>query len=57
MKSANLQKKPRKFLLDDNTLRYEDLFEKAVKVLMRVPRLRVIFIEIYKTINSLNQVL
>ena len=41
-------------LFADSTLYYEDLLEKAVRVKMRVSRLTVPCIEIYKTINSLN---
>ena len=43
-----------RFLLYDNTLYYKDLLAKAGTVKMRVSRLRILCIEIYKIINSLN---
>ena len=53
-KIENLQKRALRFLLNDYTSTYENLLEQANRSTMNVNRLRILCIEIYKTINSLN---
>ena len=53
-KIESLQKRALRFLYNDYSISYEDLFEKAGKVKMNINRLRNLSVEIYKTINKLN---
>ena len=43
-----------RILLDDNESNYETLLEKSGKPTMEVKRLRILAVEIFKTINNLN---
>lgn len=53
-KIESLQERAIRSLPEDNSLCYEDLFEKARNLKMRVSNIRILCIEIYKTTNSLN---
>ena len=56
-KIENLQKQALRFLYDDFEASYEDLLSKGGKSTMNVRSLRTLCVEIYKTLNDLNQVL
>ena len=53
-KIENLQKRALNFLYNDCEISYEELLLKADRATMNVNRLRILSIEIYKTINNLN---
>ena len=53
-KIENLQKRDLRFVLDDYTSSYELLLEKSGKPTMNLARERLLCIEVYKTLNSLN---
>ena len=53
-KIENLQKRALKFLYNDYEISYEELLLKSGRATMNVNRLRILCIEIYKTINNLN---
>ena len=53
-KIESLQERAIRFLPEDNSLCYEDLFEKARNLKMRVSNIRILCIKIYKTTNGLN---
>ena len=53
-KIENLQKRALRFVLDDYTSSYELLLEKSGKPTMNLARERLLCIEVYKTLNSLN---
>ena len=54
-KIENLQQKwALRFLNNDYEISYEELFLKSDRATMNVNRLRLLCIEIYKTINNLN---
>ena len=53
-KIDNLQKRALCFVLDDYTSSYELLLEKSGKPTMNLARERLLCIEVYKTLNSLN---
>ena len=53
-KIENLQKRALRFVLDDYTSSYELLLEKSGKPTMNLARERLLYIEVYKTLNSLN---
>ena len=53
-KIEQIQKHCLKLLLDDNVSDYKDLLHKSHRSTMVVKRLRVLAIEIFKTLNSLN---
>ena len=53
-KTENLQKWALPFVLDDYTSSYELLLEKSDKPTMNLARKRLLCIEVYKTLNSLN---
>ena len=53
-KTENLQKRALRFLYNDYEISYEELLLKSDRATVNVNRLRILCIEIYKTINSLN---
>ena len=53
-KIENLQKRALRFLCNDYEISYEKLLLKSDKATMNVNRLRLLCIEIYKTVNNLN---
>ena len=53
MKLKVFKKDPR-FVYNNYSILYEDLFEKAGKVKMSVNMLKILFVEIYKTMNTMN---
>ena len=53
-KIESIQKRALQFLFDDHVSSYDELLTKAHKSTMTVQRLRILCIEIYKTINNLN---
>ena len=53
-KIENLQKRSLRFLYNDDEILYEELLLKSDRATMNVNRLRLLCIEIYKTINNLN---
>ena len=53
-KIEKLQKRALRFLFNDYKISYEELLLKLGRVTMNVNRLRIMCIEIYKTINNLN---
>ena len=53
-KIESLHKRALRFLLNDYENSYEQLLEKLGKCNMNLRRIRLLCIEIYKTINSLN---
>ena len=53
-KIENLQKRALKFLYNGYEISYEELLLKSGRATMNVNRLRILCIEIYKTINNLN---
>ena len=53
-KIENLQKRALSFLCNDYEISYEELLLKSDRATMNVNRLRILCIEIYKTINNLN---
>ena len=53
-KIQNLQKRALRFLYNDYEISYEELFLKSDRAIVNVNRLRILCIEIYKTINNLN---
>ena len=53
-KIENLKKRALRFVLDDCTSSYELLLEKSGKPTMNLSRERRLYIEVYKTLNSLN---
>ena len=53
-KIENLQKRALRFLYNDYEISYEELLLKSDRATMNVNRLRILYTEIYKTINSLN---
>ena len=53
-KIENLQKRALRFLYNDYEISYDELLLKLNRATMNVNRLRILFTEIYKTINSLN---
>ena len=53
-KIENLQTRALRFVSDDYTSSYELLLEKSGKPTMNLARERLLFIEVYKTLNSLN---
>ena len=53
-KIESLQKRALRFLYNDFSSSYEKLLDKAGKTTMNVNRLRVLCVEIYKTINKLS---
>ena len=53
-KIENLQKRALHFLYDDFEASCEDLLSKGGKSKMNVRRLRILCVEIYKTLNDLN---
>ena len=53
-KIENLQKRALRFVLDDYTSSYELYLEKSGKSTMNLARERLLCIEVYKTLNSLN---
>ena len=53
-KIENLQKRALKFLYNDYEISYEELLLKSGRATMNVNGLRILCIEIYKTINNLN---
>ena len=53
-KNEKLYKRPLRFLLNDYVSSYEQLLEKSGKCNMNIHRLRLLCIEIYKTLNDLN---
>ena len=53
-KTENLQKRVLRFLYNNYQLTYEELLDKANSSTMNVKRLRLLCVEIYKTINNLN---
>ena len=54
-KIENLQKRALRFLHDDFEASYEDLLSKGGMSTINVRRLRNLCVEIYKTLNDLNQ--
>ena len=53
-KIEKLQKRALSFLYNDYEISYEELLLKSSRATMNVNRLRILCIEIYKTINNLN---
>ena len=53
-KIENLQKRSLRFLYNDDEILYEELLLKSDRATMNVNRLRLLCIEIYKTINNVN---
>ena len=53
-KIENLQKRALRFLYNDYEISHEKLLLKSDRATMNVNRLRILYTEIYKTINSLN---
>lgn len=53
-KIESIQQRALRFLLNDQDSSYEELLKKSFKSTMTVQRFRILCIEIYKTINSLN---
>ena len=53
-KIENLEKRALNFLYNDYEISYEELLLKSGRATMNVIRLRILSIEIYKTINNLN---
>ena len=53
-KIENLQKRALRFLYNNYQLSYEELLDKANSSTMNVKILRILCVEIYKTINNLN---
>ena len=53
-KIEKLQKRALPFLFDNFEGSYEDLLSKGGKSTMNVRRLRILYVEIYKTLNDLN---
>ena len=53
-KIENLQKRALRFLYNDYEISYEELLLKPGRATMNVNRLRILYTEIYKTINNLN---
>ena len=53
-KIENLQKRALRFLYNDYEISHEKLLLKSDRAIMNVNRLRILYTEIYKTINSLN---
>ena len=53
-KIENLKKRALRFVLDDCTSSYELLLENSGKPTMNLSRERRLYIEVYKTLNSLN---
>ena len=53
-KIEKLQKRTLRFLYNDYEISYEDFLLKSGRATMNVNRLRILCIEIYKTINNLN---
>ena len=53
-KIENLQKRPLRFLCNDYEISYEELLLESGRAKLNVNRLRILCIEIYKTINNLN---
>ena len=52
-KIENLQKRALRFLCNDYEISYEELLLKSDRATMNVNRLRILCIEIYKTVNHL----
>ena len=53
-KIESLQKRALRFALDDDTSSYKLLLENLGKPTMNLARERLLYIEVYKTLNSLN---
>ena len=53
-KMENLQKRALRFILDDYTSSYELLLEKSGKSIINLERKRLLCIEVFKTLNSVN---
>ena len=53
-KVESLQKRPLRFLYDNDDSSYESILKLAGKSIMNVNRLRSLCIEIYKTLNNIN---
>ena len=53
-KIESVHKRALRFLLNDYVSSYEQLLEKSGKCNMNIRRLRILCIEIYKTLNDLN---
>ena len=55
-KIENIQKRTLRFVLNDYTSNYETLLKKSSKCTMEVRRLRVLALEVFRSINKLNPV-
>ena len=55
-KIENIQKRTLRFVLNDYTSNYETLLNKSSKCTMEVRRLRVLALEVFRSVNKLNPV-
>ena len=55
-KIGNIQKRTLRFVLNDYTSNYETLLKKSSKCTMEVRRLRVLALEVFRSVNKLNPV-